>query len=240
MEEVRPVPLRARFTRLQLAIAGLALAFAALAALVVGGWLTSIDRYALVHWMPGLDASEATDSIPSIKGLFIPFALESPWWQKLLDAFTYPASVLISILVFGAACAVLVRRGAKVAALVWVAVWFVANALEVTAKVAIEKPALYRSEDGTPYHVVPFDHSFPSGHAMRAVLVAGVVAFVWKRVGWPAAVWALLVPVCLVASSAHVPSDVAGGLIFGLLVVLVTYAALGTARLRRLWMESTI
>ena len=69
---------------------------------------------------------------------------------------------------------------------------------------------------------------------MRAVLVAGVVAFVWRRVGWPAAVWALLVPVCLVASSAHVPSDVAGGLIFGLLVVLVTYAAIGTARLRRL------
>lgn len=233
MEDVRPVPLRARVTRLQLAIVGSALAFAALAALVVDGRLASIDRYALVHWMPGLNPSTATDSIPPVEGVFVPFSLDTPWWQKLLEAITYPASVLVSILVFGVAYAVLVRRGEKRVALVWAAAWLVANALEVGEKVAIERPGLYGSEDGTPYHVVPFDHSFPSGHAMRAVLVAAVVAFLWKRLAWPAAVWVLLMGVCLVAASQHVPSDVAGGLIFGLLVVLATYAALGTARLRR-------
>ena len=83
-------------------------------------------------------------------------------------------------------------------------------------KVAIEKPALYQAKDGTSYHLASFDHSFPSGHAMRAVLVAGVVLYVWRRVGLVAAAWALIVPVCLVAASWHVPSDVAGGVLFGL------------------------
>jgi membrane-associated phospholipid phosphatase len=234
MQDVGPLPLRARLTRLQLAIAALAVAFAGLAALVVGGRLGALDRYALAHWMPGLDPTKATHLLPSLTGLIVPFRLGTPGWQKLLEVVTYPASVGISLLVFAAACGVLVRRGLKTAALVWASAWIVANALEVIEKVVLEKPALTASANGTSYHLVPFDHSFPSGHTMRAVLVAAVAGFVWTRIAWPAAGWAvLLVPVCLVVTAAHVPSDVAGGLLFGLLVVLATYAALGAARARR-------
>jgi membrane-associated phospholipid phosphatase len=232
MEEVTPAPVSARVTPFALAAVALALAFAGLAALVVGGSLTSIDRHALLHWMPWLDPSKPHGVLPSVEGLFVPFSLGTTWWEKLLGVATYPASVLISIALFGAGYTVLVRRGERVAARIWFAAWFVANALEVAAKVAIEKPALHREKDGISYHVRSFDHSFPSGHTVRAVLVAAVIGFVWTRFAWPAAIWALLVPLFLVVESAHVLSDVAGGLVLGLLVVLVTYAVLGSSRLR--------
>ena len=232
MDEASALPLRARFTRLQLAIAGLAVAYVTLAALVVGGALTSVDRYALVHWMPGFDPDKVSRSVPPVNGVFMPFNLGTAWWQKALDVSTYPASVLVSVLVFGLAAAVLVRRGAPVAAGAWVTAYVGANVLEVILKAVFRRPALYRPYDGVSYHATIFDHAFPSGHAMRAVLVAGVIAFVWRRFTWPAAVWAALVPVLLVAGSAHVPSDVAGGAIFGLIAVLATHAALPAARTR--------
>jgi membrane-associated phospholipid phosphatase len=223
---------RARPTALESAAVGLAVAFAALCALVVGGRLTTIDHYALEHWMPGLDPSAATHSLPSVTSLFVPFHLGTTWWEKALDVATYPASVLVSFLVFVAVGVALVRRGFRVTALVWAALWVGANAVEVMLKVALEKPALSLEEDGMAYHLVPFDHSFPSGHAMRAVLVAGAIALVWRQLAWPAAFWALLVPVLLVVKSAHVPSDAAGGLIFGLLAVLAAHAVLPTVRTR--------
>jgi membrane-associated phospholipid phosphatase len=226
VEEAGPVPLAARSGRLPAALAALAVAFAVLAALVVGGRLSGIDHYALEHWMPGLDPSTATHVVPPAAGLARPFQLGTPSWQKLLDLYVYPASVFVSLAVFTAAAVVLWRRGARTAAVVWAATWFVANALEVAAKVAIAKPALHLAQDGISYHVASFDHSFPSGHTMRAVLVAGVIGFVWARLAWPVAAWALLVPVCLVVASAHVPSDVLGGLVFGLMAVLAAYAAL--------------
>src|SRR5262245_26065823 len=142
MEEVAPAPLRSRPGGLPLATAAVAIVFAVLAALVAGGRLTTIDHYALVHWMPGLEPSHATHSVPGIEGFVRPLDLETPVWKQLVDLATYPASVLVSVLVFGAGCVALLRRGARTAAVVWVTAFVVANVLEVFAKVAIEKPAL--------------------------------------------------------------------------------------------------
>ena len=116
MEEATAAPLRARFTRLGLAIAGsLAAAFVALAALVVAGRLDSLDRYAVVHWMPRLDPAKARHTIPPVRGVFLPFDLDpTPWWKRALDIVMYPASVLVSFTVFAVGCTVLWRRGAKV------------------------------------------------------------------------------------------------------------------------------
>jgi membrane-associated phospholipid phosphatase len=234
MEEATAAPARARFTPIQLGIVVLAVAFVVLAALVAAGRLDRLDHYAVVHWMPGLDPARAGDTIPSVWGLFVPFELDSsPWWHRLLDTVMYPASVLVSFTVFAVGAVVLWRRGAKVAAVAWGALWFVADALEVTAKIAIEKPALSVTEDGTSHHLGAFDHSYPSGHAMRAVLVAGLVLYVWRRVGWVAAAWAAILPVCLVAASWHVPSDVIGGVLFGCLAVLVTLTVIAAVSARR-------
>jgi membrane-associated phospholipid phosphatase len=145
----------------------------------------------------------------------------------------YPASILVSLTVFAVGSAVLWRRGERVAAVVWGAAWFVANGIEVAVKAAIAKPALYVADSGKPQHLLEFDHSFPSGHAMRAVLVAGVLLYVWRRVGLVAAAWAALMPIFLVAASWHVPSDVAGGIVFGLIAVLTAYAAIAAVSARR-------
>ncbi len=233
MEEATPAPVRARVTRLQAGIAGLACLFVLLSVLVAAGRLDSLDQHAVAHWMPNFDPVDADRTIPPATGIFMPIDLDSSWWKQLLELAMYPASVLISIALFGLGSLVLWRRGSRVAAVVWGSSWFVANALEVLAKVAIEKPALERTADGVAYHVAAFDHSFPSGHAMRAVLVAGLVACVWPRLRGVALGWVAVISVCLVASSWHVPSDVAGGLCFGLLAVLVTHAANGALSARR-------
>jgi membrane-associated phospholipid phosphatase len=68
---------------------------------------------------------------------------------------------------------------------------------------------------------------------LRTALLVGIVFFVWRRWGWVVGAWALLVPVCLVVGSWHVPSDVAGGIVFGALAVLATLAAIAAVDVRR-------
>ena len=234
MHEAAAAAPRLRATGLQFAIGVLALAFAVLAVLVAGGHLHAVDQYAATHWMPGLDPAKARHTIPPVSGAFLPFDLDpAPWWKRVLDTLMYPASIAVSVTVFAVGCTVLWRRGARVAAVVWGATWLVANAIEVGVKAAVEKPELYRTKDGVSYHLESFDHSFPSGHAMRAVLVASLVLYVWRRLGLVAGAWALILPLCLVASSWHVPSDVAGGVLFGCLAVLTAVAAIRAVEARR-------
>ena len=234
MEEAAAVPVRARPAALQLTLAALTAAFVALATLVAIGHLDALDQYAVDHWMPGLDAAEADETVPEVTGIFLPYDLDpAPWWHRLLDTYAYPASVFVSLAVFAVVSLVLWRRGRRIAAAVWLATWFVANAIEVVLKVAIEKPELHSVEDRVSHHLAAFDHAFPSGHTQRAVLVAGVVLYVWRRAGVMVAAWAALVPVCLVAASWHVPSDVIGGVIFGVLVVLLVHATIAALEARR-------
>jgi membrane-associated phospholipid phosphatase len=218
---------------LRLGIAALAVVFVVLAMLVAAGHLHWLDRYAVEHWMPGLEPGDADETVPPFTGIFMPFGLDSEWWQKVLDVVMYPASALVSFTVFAVGSLVLWRRGAKVAAVAWGATWFVANAIEVAVKVGIEKPGLYLTEGGVRHQLDAFDHAFPSGHAMRSVMVAAIVVYVWSRLGWIAGVWVAVSAVCLVVSSWHVPSDVVGGLVFGGLVVLVTLATIATLNARR-------
>jgi membrane-associated phospholipid phosphatase len=233
MEEATSAPVRARYSRLQLGIAALSAAFAALAALVASGHLDAIDHHALVHWMPALDPSGDHKSVPPLKGAIVPFGTDASWWKALLELVMWPASIAISLALFAFGSLVLWRRGARVAAVVWGATWFVVNAAEAIVKVAIAKPALYATEDGVAYHVASFDHSFPSGHAVRSVLVAGLVAYVWPRFGWAAAAWAAVVGFCLVPSAWHVPSDIVGGVVFGMIAVLSAHAVIGAVSARR-------
>jgi membrane-associated phospholipid phosphatase len=234
MEEASAAPVRARVTGLQLGVAASAVGFVVLAALVAGGRLDGLDQHAVTHWMPGLEPQRADRTIPPIARVFLPFELgPMPWWQRTLDLVMYPASVLISIAVFALGALVLWRRGLRVAAVAWAAAWFLANAIEVLVKVGIEKPALEKTEGGVPFHLASFDHSFPSGHMLRTALLVGIVFFVWRRWGWVVGAWALLVPVCLVVGSWHVPSDVAGGIVFGALAVLATLAAIAAVDVRR-------
>jgi membrane-associated phospholipid phosphatase len=236
MEEATRLDARARLRLRYTAIGVLTAALVLLAFLHVGGRFDRLDRYALGHWMPALDPEPDTEKWPSVWGLFAPFSLDDPWWERLLALGTYPASALVSFLVFAAGCVVLWRRGARLAALVWGCSWFAANAVEVALKASLVRPPLYAlGSDGVEHHLRGFDHAFPSGHTLRAVMVAGLLVYLWRRLLWPAAVWALTVPVLLVVSASHVPADVIGGLVFGLLVVVTTVTVAESE-----WLESRL
>ena len=109
--------------------------------------------------------------------------------------------------------------------------WLVGNAAEALTKHALERPALYAVDRGSRIHVLGFDHSYPSGHALRAVLLAGLVAALCRGFGAAAAVWAAVALPLLLLAGFHTPSDLVGGvLLAGLLIALVPLARRDTAR----------
>lgn len=68
---------------------------------------------------------------------------------------------------------------------------------------------IYRSTD---------PHSFPSGHAARATMLAVVMLGLSPRVGLVLLVWAPLVGLARVAMGVHYLSDVLAGMLLGLLI----------------------
>jgi membrane-associated phospholipid phosphatase len=198
-------------------------ALAACTVLVLTGALTGIDDWAIDHVMPALDPHSHA-GIVSSRGLWRPFPLDAAWWDKLLDAYLYPASFLASAVIVAATCGLLSRRRQPMAARLWLAAWLCANAAELVGKVAIERPEVRWSNGHSPIHVVSFDHSFPSGHSARAVVVAAVLAYAFPRVRFAAAAWVVLVPAALVVAGDHTVSDVVGGTLLGLLLVLAVHA----------------
>ena len=80
--------------------------------------------------------------------------------------------------------------------------------------------AIYRSTD---------PHSFPSGHAARAAMLA-VLLFAWgpSWAGPLAVVWAPLVSLARVALGVHYLSDIAAGGILGLAAGAIAVVAVGT------------
>jgi undecaprenyl-diphosphatase len=71
-------------------------------------------------------------------------------------------------------------------------------------------------------------HSFPSGHAARAVLIAALV-LAWGP-AWLApilVIWAPLVALARVAMGLHCASDIVGGALLGLLVALIATRLVG-------------
>jgi membrane-associated phospholipid phosphatase len=102
-------------------------------------------------------------------------------------------------------------------ALLWATAWIAENAIEVLDKTVISRPGLEAAGPGV------FDQSFPSGHAIRAVVVVALLGLVWPRTAWPAGCWAFTVLVALTVSGAHTPSEVAGGLLIGLMLAVVVH-----------------
>jgi membrane-associated phospholipid phosphatase len=190
--------------------APLVAAFAALAALVAAGAFTGIDQWSVDHLMPGA-RFHGTSSSP-LEGA-VPL-LGASWHGGLGTAaniVTLPASLVVSLAIVGW------RSRLLAAALL------AATAVEVVCKELLARPALYA---GT-FHIEAFDSSFPSGHALRTVLVAVAL---WPHRRAPVALWAAASLVLLVLGAWHTPTDVAGGVLLGLLGA----RAAGALRARRL------
>jgi membrane-associated phospholipid phosphatase len=183
------------------------LLFVVLAALVAAGAFHGVDQYAVSHWMPWLQGK--SHPFVQLSTLVVP---ETRWTLggTLVALWTYPASLLPSALVAGYAAWRL--RDARPAVL-----WVAANVVELAGKLIVERPALYAHGR----HVTGFDHSLPSGHTMRSLVVAYALAALWRR-GRFAYAWALTVPFALVVTGDHVPTDVVAGILaFAALAVAV-------------------
>ena len=174
--------------------------FVLLAVLVATGVLTSLDEHAVAHWMPWLRPSRPR--LIHVAAVFVP-QTRPTLGGTLVALWTYPASPFVSMLIVAACAYAVRRRGSPGAAISLCALWIVANVLELTGKAVIERP---------PVGVAGFRHSYPSGHAIRACVVAAGIAWTWRRAGPAAAAWALTVPVALVLLGDHTPTDVVGGL----------------------------
>src|SRR5439155_19622479 len=112
--------------------------------------------------------------------------------EAFCNAWTFPGSVLLSGALLVACCVVLARRGRKTAALVWASAWLLANAAELLGKSMLHRPTLHLTTAGATVPLPSFDNSFPSGHAVRAVVIAALLAAVWRRTGRPALAWVLV------------------------------------------------
>ena len=130
------------------------------------------------------------------------------------------------------------RPGARgrlgpLAALAPAGAWVVGNAIEVLLKDTLVRPAVYGSVGQDRVHVVTFDDSFASGHMMRGLIVAYTLTLLWREASPWVWIWAALVGPALVVSSAHTPSDVIGGALVGLLVLVPANGVVRQARLER-------
>jgi membrane-associated phospholipid phosphatase len=193
--------------RPRLAVAG-GLLITLTATLAAAGALRRVDQYAVDHWMPWLQVRH--HPFVTIAGLTIP-SLDPPAANTALELWTYPAALLPSLLIVLLAASRLARRDG----LTWCALWVAGNAIELAGKLTLHKPDLFHHT----FHVVAFDTSLPSGHTIRALILAGAVASAW---GWGrlAFIWAATVPAALVVDNAHAPSDV----VTGVFVVLMLAA----------------
>jgi membrane-associated phospholipid phosphatase len=186
-----------------------------LAILVAIGWLSGVDQWSVDHLMPGLTPGSAKQSL--LHSLFPIFHPGKEHGHVAIAALTYGvvwiASVVPSVLLIAAALLFLRSRGRKRLALRLGIVFVAVNVIEIVGKALITRPALYAHEAGARIHVRPFDSSFPSGHEIRAVLLAACLATCIPKVRLVGVAWLVVVSMLLVVGGWHTPTDVAGGLL---------------------------
>lgn len=209
--------------------------FALLAVLGAVGALRGIDQFAIDELMPGLDHGAGSRGGGLLGGAsfseaLVPGFREPRNGSAAAALITYviglPASALISALIIAVALALLARRGRLPLALALGAGFVASGLAEVVTKHVLERPNLEASvQPGSLARILPFDHSYPSGHTLRAALIAACVCAVWPRLGRPLVAWALAVPVFLVTGGWHTPSDVVGGVLLAMVTVATAVAA---------------
>jgi membrane-associated phospholipid phosphatase len=205
-----------------------AAAFAALAGLVASGATTGLDQWAVEHAMPlaGAPSSAPTTLESIVPLLHAPF---HPLGVGVTEIVTLPGQVVFSLLLVLVAARRLWTRGRVDAAVYLTAAWLVAVAVELVFRYTLTREPLYR--DGV--HLVGFDSSWPSGHALRCALVAAALAAAWPRLRIPLEIWLAAVFVLLELAGLHTPTDLVGGLLLASAAVAGALALEGSGLLRR-------
>jgi membrane-associated phospholipid phosphatase len=190
---------------------------------VSAGWTNVIDQYAVDHLMPGL--------YPFVAGRYgvVVFASKSFMSNpnrivnRIADTVTQPASVVpATAIVIGALGFDAIYRRRLVEDLLLAAGYMVGNAAELVGKAIVQRPQLVLHGTLGELPLRKFTWSYPSGHTIRALFVAAVIAYVWPLLRGVAVLWSLAVVGLLEVAGTHTPTDIAGGLLVaGGLLLLV-------------------
>jgi membrane-associated phospholipid phosphatase len=193
-----------------------------LAVLVAAGATTGLDQWAVDHAMP---FAGGTSSPPTTLESIVPLLHASyhPVGVGAAQIVPLPGQVVFSLLLVLAAAWRLWTRGRVEAAVCWTVAWSIAVAVEIVFRHTLTRDPLYRHG----VHLVAFDSSWPSGHALRCALVAAALAAAWPRLRMPLAIWLAAVVVLLELAGFHTPTDLVGGLL------LATAAAAGAVAVER-------
>ena len=100
--------------------------------------------------------------------------------------------------------------------------WLLLITVAVAALLTAVAKGLFKRERPSEKWAISTDkYALPSGHASRAGAVAVTLAVAFPQWGALCFLWALLVSLARVALSRHFVMDVAGGLLFGLVIGVV-------------------
>jgi membrane-associated phospholipid phosphatase len=198
-------------------------ALVALGALVATGHLTGVDQWSVDHLMPFQDRPVGEPS--TLDQVMSPLAAvtrgSNDWVTRTLFAVTLPVAPLPAALAgaIGVLALMVTKRWRR--AFAWSAALAAAALAEVAIKDAVERPLLHKF-DAVRDGVVgkdSFNHSFPSGHTVRGILLVMLFVELVPRLRVALTVWVVAMSVVLVLASMHTPSDVVGGALLALLVL---------------------
>jgi membrane-associated phospholipid phosphatase len=208
---------------------GLRLTLACVALFIVAVPFTGLLALVDTHWAPlrHLDTAATKDANS--------FVIHHRVLVHPLQATSYIFHAWVFRVIVAGLAVWLCYRGARRLA-VWAIVTLVAaGVLDVVLKVVINRP---RPALSSPIAHAP-GGSFPSGHALTAVVGSATIVLIllpvlrgaWRAAAWVAAtVVSLLSGACRVALGVHYVSDVVAGWILGAAIVLATAAAFETWR----------
>jgi membrane-associated phospholipid phosphatase len=200
-------------------------AFLVLALLIATGACTALDQYAANHLMPGLYPYVGGGHSFALGAFGGPLSsTENPHRiiNRIADVAYVPAGGAVASALVCICAAAAVAVGRQIADVVgWVLAYGVGNAVELLGKLLVTRPSLHTTALYGSAHVWKFDTSFPSGHAIRAVLLSAFVAWLVRPMSPVAHAWAALVVVLLVVAGTHTPTDVVGGLLVAAALIFV-------------------
>jgi membrane-associated phospholipid phosphatase len=113
------------------------------------------------------------------------------------------------------ALAVYKMRDRRREAALWIGGYFATLAIEVVGKLIVQRPGAGASSLAGSIAV----GTFPSGHTMRVIVVAGAVCAAWPRLKWLAIALAAFTAVWVELAGMHTVSEVLGGVLAGLAIV---------------------
>ncbi len=155
----------------------------------------------------------------------------------VFGAITSLGSVKAMVTVVAGVTLLLLLRGRRLVAIGWVVTVVGGKLIDVTLKAIVQRP---RPQHLFPI-IAPTSWSFPSGHAMDAVVLYGTLAYIavrYGRTGWGgtfaivagAAAAILLIGTSRIVLGVHYPSDVLAGYLAGVFWIAVTTSGVEVAR----------